>query len=123
MAIIKKLEMFSFDFDKNDGATVGNNRMIERRRADDERPTIRCFLHGHNVATFKKMDDGIQVSLSPCGYLTHTTMSAIDDFCSAMGLPYRASRAGGKFTVWSRGEEFRIKHDPEAVVTFLHEVE
>lgn len=71
--------------------TVGNNRQAEVTNG-----TTRCYLHGHNVATFRA--DG-RVELDTCGYMTSTTRQAMNDFLHAMGLHAGVSFAGGNVTV------------------------
>lgn len=74
--------------------TVGNNRQAEVTNG-----TTRCYLHGHNVATFHA--DG-RVELDTCGYLTTTTRQAMNDFLRAMRLQAHVSFARGDITITGR---------------------
>lgn len=110
MAQLKNTHVFTFCDEVNNGAlvTVGNNRLARTERETlpngDEVRRVRCYLHGHNVATFSqtwyKAPGGfdhdpraVDVELDACGYLTTTTRAAMNDFIGAMRVSGSASVA------------------------------
>lgn len=76
--------------------TVGNNRQIAR----DESGAFTCYLHGSPVARIKcEGASGIaHVELDSCGFMTATTIAAMQDFLAAFGVSADVSRAGGRLS-------------------------
>ena len=115
MAKLKNIEVFSFDTaNPRHGAmvTVGNNRAVmtdcELRDGAEVR-RVKCFLHGHCVATFTQTwyssmrHSGVDVDpvamfvkLDTHGWNTTTTRAAINDFLAAMRAEASVSMKGGK---------------------------
>jgi hypothetical protein len=61
--------------------TVGNNRTVERTERG-----YTCCLHGHPIALVALGSNGEAfLTLDECGYLTHTTAEAMQDFAKAFG--------------------------------------
>lgn len=104
MAKLRNTELFSFDFDKDDGGAVGHNRFVTRS-TEGGRKIIRAHLQKTRVAKFIQEDDGDVTAILCCGgWLTTTTINAINEFVHEMGLGLKVSRAKGKFSVYSNGE-------------------
>lgn len=71
--------------------TVGNNRTIERKG-----PSYVCRLHGNPSFTLRARASGYaDIFLDTCGWLTATTVQAMQDFAGALGVSLGVSRAGG----------------------------
>lgn len=77
---------------------VGNNREMSVTQSG----SIVGVLHGTIVFTYNKRNGHLIVTTG--GYLTVTTVAAINDFLGVCGLPYKASRAGGEFALMQQGE-------------------
>jgi hypothetical protein len=80
---------------------VGHNLDIEPRLRDDGFKVFDCYLHGSTVSRVLPhgSSGGASVWLDDCGYLTATTIAAMNDFMRAFGIRGSASRAGGKLSV------------------------
>jgi hypothetical protein len=102
MAQLKNAQLFSFNsFDASvKGKPVGNNRTVTHVQCEHERQIIGS-LHGHAIMWLALGDgeDKPRVYLDTCGYLTTTTIAAMNDFLNAAQLQIRASRAGGSLSV------------------------
>lgn len=73
--------------------TIGHNRTVTQ----DEPNRFTCRLHGHPVARVVNHSNAgtASVTLDSCGWLTTTTVAAMNDFMRAFGIHGSASRAGG----------------------------
>lgn len=65
-----------------------------------------CELHNTIVCVYDPRQGSVKLETG--GYLTATTIAAINDYLDLFGLTCRASRAKGEFTVWtSNNKTFR----------------
>lgn len=104
MANITNAQLFSFrNFAAGTMITCGNNRIVAHTLTDDGARRITASLHGHTVFTLRERPDNLAtLDVDHCGYMTSTTIAAINDFLGAADIRARASRAGGTFSLYSR---------------------
>lgn len=124
MANLKNTQFFTFDQSvwnaKGKGVgefvTVGHNRQIQLGHDSVTRALqLRCYLHGHNVATFSVLgQDKVYVELFTRGYRSTTTRAAMSDFMGAFLDTGSVSFARGGFGV-------RIKNRGVATVHAHHD--
>jgi hypothetical protein len=99
MAKLNHTELFTLDraawHNRGGRIIVGNNRTLEYTAGGD----LVFRLHGSVIAQMFIKNERRRVLLDTCGYLTTTTISAMNDFLNAIGSNCRASRAKGHFTV------------------------
>jgi hypothetical protein len=82
---------------------VGHNRTVILLTDAFGETRIVCRLHGHAIVTIRRKPGSWQalVDLDTCGYLTTTTISAMNDFLKAFDIAATASCAGGVLTARS----------------------
>jgi hypothetical protein len=87
--------------------TVGNNRTIERKG-----PSYVCRLRGNPIFTLRARASGhADIFLDACGWLTATTVQAMQDFAGALGVSLGVSRAGGVLSAMWQLEGERHKRE------------
>ena len=121
MANLKTTEHFDFaNFAPDTVETIGNNRQVTHLFSPSGNQMITGRLHGHTVFTLRKMGisgrpDLAFLCLDNCGYMTATTVSAVNDFLDAANINARVSRAKGDWTLTSNGKTYIARQGRESL--------